>query len=53
MLSIILIYVKYVIAPCFRHRLYAWPTVSDRDHLGLRKFSDFCKQVLLAKNTYD
>ncbi len=44
---------KHVIAAAFRRELTEWPRVPDKDHLALRRFSDFTKQCLTAKQSYD
>ncbi|XP_078484851.1 uncharacterized protein LOC104265901 [Ciona intestinalis] len=38
-----------LISKAFTDRLYAWPRLQQNDSMGLRRFSDFLNQVLVAK----
>ena len=41
----------FIIANALRQKVRNWPQVSSNDYVGLRKFSDFLSQVLLAKQS--
>ena len=43
----------FVISNSFRSKLNNWPKISNSDRIGLRSFSDFLNQCLLAKDRYN
>ena len=41
-----------MVASAYRKRLETWPKIADRDGKGLQKFSDYLRQICVAKKTY-
>jgi hypothetical protein len=44
---------KFSVANAFKAKLEAWPKIANRDHAGLRKYSDFLRQCEVASRSND